>query len=43
MSKNAKDVWEFELGNDSYKDYPFKYFENDFMAPFASGSHNTKP
>ena len=39
MSKNAKDVWEFELGNDSYKDYPFKYYEkNDFMAPFASGS-----
>ena len=23
MSKNAKDVWEFELGNDTYKDYPF--------------------
>lgn len=39
MSKNAKDVWEFELGNDNYKDYPFKYFEKgDFMAPFASGS-----
>lgn len=43
MSKNAKDVWEFELGNDSYKDYPFKYFEkNDFMAPFASGSAQYK-
>lgn len=26
MSKNAKDVWEFELGNDSYKNYPFKYY-----------------
>ena len=39
MSKNAKDVWEFELGNDTYKDYPFKYYEkSDFMAPFASGS-----
>jgi len=39
MSKNAKDVWEFELGNDNYKNYPFKYFEKgDFMAPFASGS-----
>ena len=39
MSKNSKDVWQFELGNDSYKDYPFKYYEkNDFMAPFASGS-----
>ena len=39
MSKNAKDVWEFELGNDSYKNYPFDYYEKDnFMAPFASGS-----
>ena len=43
MSKNAKDVWEFELGKDSYKDYPFKYYEkNDFMAPFASGSAQYK-
>tara|TARA_B000000532_G_scaffold141549_1_gene113684 strand:+ start:171 stop:731 length:561 start_codon:yes stop_codon:yes gene_type:complete len=43
MSKNAKDVWEFELGNNSYKDYPFKYYEkNDFMAPFASGSAQYK-
>jgi len=39
MSKNAKDVWEFELGGDSYKNYPFDYYEKDnFMAPFASGS-----
>ncbi len=39
MSKNAQDVWQTELGNDSYKDYPFQYFEKtDFMAPFASGS-----
>lgn len=39
MSKNAKDVWEFELGNDSYENYPFDYYEkDDFMAPFASGS-----
>ena len=43
MSKNSKDVWEFELENDSYKDYPFKYYEkNDFMAPFASGSAQYK-
>ena len=43
MSKNAKDVWEFELGNASYKDYPFNYYEkNDFMAPFASGSAQYK-
>lgn len=39
MSKNAKTVWETELGNDSYKDYPFTYFEkHNFNAPFASGS-----
>ena len=39
MSKNAKTVWETELGNDSYKDYPFIYFEkHNFNAPFASGS-----
>ncbi len=41
MSKNAKTVWETELGNDSYKDYPFSYFEkHNFNAPFASGSAN---
>ncbi len=39
MSKNAKDVWLHELGNDSYKNYYATYFEpNDFYAPFASGS-----
>lgn len=39
MSDNARDVWEFELGNSSYSDYPFKIYEkNDFYAPFASGS-----
>lgn len=39
MSKNAKDVWEFELGSDSYKNYPFSYYDkDDFLAPFASGS-----
>ena len=39
MSDNAKEVWKFELGNESYKDYPFDFYEkNDFMAPFASGS-----
>ncbi|MGN6397503.1 MAG: UbiX family flavin prenyltransferase [Mucilaginibacter sp.] len=39
MSDNAKDVWEFELGNDDYKKLPFKiYAKTDFMAPFASGS-----
>ncbi len=39
MSDNAKDVWKFELGDDSYNDYSFKFYQkNDFMAPFASGS-----
>ena len=39
MSDNARDVWKHELGNDSYKTYPFPFFEkNDYMAPFASGS-----
>ena len=43
MSKNAKDVWEFELGTKSYQDYPFENFEkDDFMAPFASGSAQFK-
>ncbi|MBD1428149.1 UbiX family flavin prenyltransferase [Sphingobacterium litopenaei] len=39
MSDNAKDVWKYELGNESYKDYAFPFYsKNDFMAPFASGS-----
>lgn len=39
MSDNAKDIWQFELGNDGYKNYPFKvYSKTDFSAPFASGS-----
>ena len=39
MSDNARDVWQQELGNSSYQDIPFKFFEkNDFFAPFASGS-----
>jgi len=39
MSDNAKDVWQFELGNSSYNDYNFKFYnKNDFNAPFASGS-----
>ena len=41
MSDNAKDVWRFELGNEDYNSYPFKFYsKNDFMAPFASGSAN---
>jgi flavin prenyltransferase len=39
MSDNAKEVWEFELGNRDFQKYPFRFFEkNDFNAPFASGS-----
>lgn len=39
MSDNAKEVWRTELGNDSYKDYPFTFYaKHDFNAPFASGS-----
>ncbi len=39
MSDNAKAVWELELDNTSYKNYPFKiYNKNDFFAPIASGS-----
>ena len=39
MSKNAEDVWRFELGNEDFKNYPFDYYKKyDFMAPFASGS-----
>lgn len=39
MSDNAKQVWEFELDNTDYNNYPYKFYaKNDFMAPFASGS-----
>jgi 4-hydroxy-3-polyprenylbenzoate decarboxylase len=39
MSDNARDVWNFELGNTDYEKLPFKiYSKSDFFAPFASGS-----
>jgi 4-hydroxy-3-polyprenylbenzoate decarboxylase len=39
FSDNAKDVWEYELGDRSFEKLPFKtYHKNDFFAPFASGS-----
>jgi len=39
MSENAKDVWEHELGNRNFENYPFNYYnQKDFTAPFASGS-----
>jgi flavin prenyltransferase len=37
LSKNARDVWQWELGEPA--NIPFKtYAPDDFMAPFASGS-----
>lgn len=41
MTENAKFVWETELENTDYKGYdlPF-YSQQDFSAPFASGSGN---
>jgi hypothetical protein len=39
FSSNAKDVWEYELGNRDFEQLPFAvYAPNDFFAPFASGS-----
>lgn len=39
MSENARFNWKYELDNESYRDYPFQFYEQrDFMAPFASGS-----
>lgn len=39
MSDNAKTVWQTEMGNQSYLDIPFHFFEKyNFNAPFASGS-----
>ena len=41
MSDNAKYVWETELVNTDYKNYPFTFYDKmNFMAPFASGSAN---
>jgi flavin prenyltransferase len=39
MSKNAKEVWKYELGNEEYNIIKGKFYEpNDYFAPFASGS-----
>ena len=39
MTKNARQVWQTELGNTRYEDLPFDIYEKDnFEAPFASGS-----
>ncbi len=39
MSDNARQVWQVELGDDNYNNYPFTFYSKfDFNAPFASGS-----
>jgi flavin prenyltransferase len=39
MTENAKLVWQTELENEAYNNYPVKFYtQNDFFAPFASGS-----
>jgi len=39
LTENAKQVWETEIGNDSYKNYNARFFsQQDFTAAFASGS-----
>ncbi|MEM8583848.1 MAG: UbiX family flavin prenyltransferase [Bacteroidota bacterium] len=39
MSDNAKINWKLELGDESWSEYPFDFYEKrDFNAPFASGS-----
>jgi len=39
MTENAKQIWKTELDNEDYNGYPVKIYQNDdFMAPFASGS-----
>lgn len=39
MTENARLVWKTELGNEDYEQYPVRFYRNnDFMAPFASGS-----
>jgi len=39
LTENAKQVWSTELGNRNYDNYPVKFYsQQDFLAPFASGS-----
>jgi flavin prenyltransferase len=39
MTDNARQVWQTELGNEDYKNYPVPFYTTtDFNAPFASGS-----
>jgi flavin prenyltransferase len=39
ITDNAKQVWQTELNDDNYNNFPARYFSTkDFTAPFASGS-----
>ena len=39
LTENAKLVWQTELDNKNYENYPVKFYtQQDFNAPFASGS-----
>jgi 4-hydroxy-3-polyprenylbenzoate decarboxylase len=39
MTENARQVWQTELENESYRDYHLQFYDTmDFFAPFASGS-----
>ncbi|HNF71493.1 MAG TPA: flavoprotein, partial [Chitinophagaceae bacterium] len=39
MSRNARSIWEYELGNTHYLNYKHMTWETDnYNAPFASGS-----
>jgi 4-hydroxy-3-polyprenylbenzoate decarboxylase len=39
MTTNAKEVWQTELGDESYRNHAFSFYtQQDFTAPFASGS-----
>jgi 4-hydroxy-3-polyprenylbenzoate decarboxylase len=39
MTDNARQVWQTELQNEEYNNYPFNFYGTaDFLAPFASGS-----
>ena len=39
MTENAKQVWQTELENENYDSYPVTFYsQQDFLAPFASGS-----
>ena len=39
MTDNARQVWKTELDNEDYNNYPLNFYrQDDFLAPFASGS-----